>query len=111
MTKIIPLLCFLFIFDKMPFVAKKSQRFHNSSISFCRSRKRQTGFLEPAAQLNEVMLNADKEKQPIKKRLRPVTGAGKSSVLYYVIIKSSSSGTALYPFPRFYGLHGAHQYT
>ena len=66
MTKIIPLLCFLFIFDKMPFVAKKSQRFHNSSISFCRSRKRQTGFLEPAAQLNEVMLNADKEKHPIK---------------------------------------------
>ena len=66
MTKIIPLLCFLFIFDKMPFVAKKSQRFHNFSILFCRGRKRKTGFLEPAMQLHKVMLNADKEKQPIK---------------------------------------------
>ncbi len=56
MAKIISLLCFLFIFDKMPFVAKKkSQRFHNSCIPFCRGRKRKTGFLEPAAQLHEVM--------------------------------------------------------
>ena len=55
MTKIISLLYFLFIFDKMPFVTKKSHRFHNSNIPFCRDRKRKTGFLESAVQLHKVM--------------------------------------------------------
>ena len=55
MTKIIPLLCFLFIFDKMPFVAKKITKISQFLHSVLSGQERKTGFLEPAAQLHEVM--------------------------------------------------------
>jgi hypothetical protein len=55
MTKIIPLLCFLFIFDIMPFVAKKNHK--DFTILAFRSvgAGKEKPFLESAVQLHKVM--------------------------------------------------------